>query len=108
MGGIIIGYEIGKLLGKETIFCERVNKKFELRRGFSIKKNSRVLIVEECRKSGSYGEGLLSDLQVASKSSLKIKLHAAQDSFIPIGEGATSTLPNKDSIVKIAQELYNE
>ena len=28
MGGIIIGYEIGKLLGKETIFCERINKKF--------------------------------------------------------------------------------
>ena len=39
MGGIIIGYEIGKLLKKETIFCERVNKKFILRRGFSIKKN---------------------------------------------------------------------
>lgn len=74
----------------------------------TIGNSSKVLIVEECRKSGSYGEGLLSDLQVASKSSLKIKLHAAQDSFIPIGEGATSTLPNKDSIVKIAQELYNE
>ena len=26
MGGIIIGYEIGKLLDKETIFSERVNK----------------------------------------------------------------------------------
>ena len=25
MGGIIIGYEIGKILKKETIFCERVN-----------------------------------------------------------------------------------
>ena len=47
MGGIIIGYEIGKLLGKETIFCERVNKKFTLRRGFFIKKNSKVLIVED-------------------------------------------------------------
>ena len=28
MGGIVIGYEIGRLLNKETIFCERVNKKF--------------------------------------------------------------------------------
>ena len=37
MGGIIIGYEIGKLLKKETIFCERVNGKFVLRRGFKIK-----------------------------------------------------------------------
>ncbi len=38
MGGIIIGYEIGRLLRKETIFCERVNGKFVLRRGFKIKK----------------------------------------------------------------------
>ena len=29
MGGIIIGYEIGKLLKKETIFCERVKGKFK-------------------------------------------------------------------------------
>ena len=52
MGGIIIGYEIGKLLGKETIFCERLNKKFTLRRGFSIKKNSKVLIVEDVITTG--------------------------------------------------------
>ena len=52
MGGIIVGYEIGKLLGKETIFCERVNKKFTLRRGFFIKKNSKVLIVEDVITTG--------------------------------------------------------
>ena len=52
MGGIIIGYEIGKILGKETIFCERVKKKFTLRRGFSIKKNSKVLIVEDVITTG--------------------------------------------------------
>ena len=52
MGGIIIGYEIGKLLSKETIFCERVNKKFTLRRGFYIKKNSKVLIVEDVITTG--------------------------------------------------------
>ena len=38
MGGVVIGYEIGRILGKETIFAERVNGKFELRRGFKIKK----------------------------------------------------------------------
>ena len=52
MGGIIIGYEIGKILNKETIFCERVNKKFVLRRGFKIKKNSKVLIVEDVITTG--------------------------------------------------------
>ena len=40
IGGIVIGYEIGRLLNKETIFCERVKGKFILRRGFFIKKKS--------------------------------------------------------------------
>ena len=52
MGGIIIGYEIGKLLKKETIFCERVKGRFILRRGFNIKKNSKVLIVEDVITTG--------------------------------------------------------
>ncbi len=52
MGGIIIGYEIGRLLKTETIFCERVNGKFKLRRGFNIRKNSKVLIVEDVITTG--------------------------------------------------------
>jgi orotate phosphoribosyltransferase len=52
MGGIVVGYEIGRLLRKETIFAERVNNKFELRRGFKINKNSKVLIVEDVITTG--------------------------------------------------------
>ena len=87
MGGIIIGYEIGRLLKKETIFCERVNGKFSLRRGFFIKKNSRVLIVEdvittgkssiECVKLINKAKakliGFASIIDRSNKKSLKIK-----------------------------------
>ncbi len=52
MGGIIIGYEIGRLLKKETIFSERVNGEFKLRRDFSIKKNQKVLIIEDVITTG--------------------------------------------------------
>ena len=52
IGGIIIGYEIGKILKKETIFCERQNGKFALRRGFSISKGSNVLIIEDVITTG--------------------------------------------------------
>ena len=52
MGGIVIGYEIGRLLKKETIFCERVNGKFQLRRGFFIKRNSKVLVMEDVITTG--------------------------------------------------------
>ena len=69
MGGIVVGYEIGRLLKKETIFCERVNGKFMLRRGFSIKKNSRVLIVEDVITTG---KSSLECVQLIKKSKAKL------------------------------------
>ena len=86
MGGVIIGYEIGKLLKKETIFCERVNGQFTLRRGFNIKKGARVLIIEdvittgksslECvkliRESKAKLIGFASIIDRSTKQSLKI------------------------------------
>ena len=52
VGGIVIGYEIGRILKKETIFCERVKGKFVLRRGFRIKEGKRVLIIEDVITTG--------------------------------------------------------
>ncbi len=52
MGGIVIGYEIGRLLKKETIFSERVNGEFKLRRDFKIKKDTKVLIIEDVITTG--------------------------------------------------------
>ena len=52
MGGIVLGYEIGRLLNKEAIFSERVNGEFKLRRDFLIKKNQNVLIVEDVITTG--------------------------------------------------------
>ena len=69
MGGIVVGYEIGRLLKKETIFCERVNGKFNLRRGFKIKKNSRVLIVEDVITTG---KSSLECLKIIKKSKAKL------------------------------------
>ena len=52
MGGIIVGYELGKLLNKKTIFSERVNGEFKLRRDFKIEKGNKVLIVEDVITTG--------------------------------------------------------
>jgi orotate phosphoribosyltransferase len=52
IGGIIVGYELGKLLNKKTIFSERVNGEFKLRRDFKIEKGSKVLIVEDVITTG--------------------------------------------------------
>ena len=52
MGGIVVGYEIGRILDKETIFSERVNGEFKLRRDFTINKNQKVLIIEDVITTG--------------------------------------------------------
>jgi orotate phosphoribosyltransferase len=52
MGGIIVGYELGKILDKQTIFSERVNGEFKLRRDFQIKQGDKVLIVEDVITTG--------------------------------------------------------
>ncbi len=52
IGGIVIGYEIGRILNKETIFAERIDKNFFLRRGFQIKKGQKVLVVEDVITTG--------------------------------------------------------
>ena len=52
MGGIIVGYELGRILNKKTIFSERVNGEFKLRRDFKIKKGDNVLIVEDVITTG--------------------------------------------------------
>ncbi|MBO6481258.1 MAG: orotate phosphoribosyltransferase [Pelagibacteraceae bacterium] len=52
MGGIIIGYEIGRILNIETIFAERVNEIFSLRRDFKINKGQKILILEDVITTG--------------------------------------------------------
>ena len=52
MGGIVIGYEIGRILEKETIFAERVDGNFKLRRDFVINKNSKVIVIEDVITTG--------------------------------------------------------
>jgi len=108
MGGIIIGYEIGKLLKKETIFCERVKGKFTLRRGFNIKKKSRVLIIEdvittgksslECvkliKKSKAKILGFACIINRSSKNNLKIKKKIISHLKITIPTYKKNKLPN--------------
>ena len=86
MGGIIVGYEIGKLLKKETIFSERVNGEFQLRRGFEIKKDSKVLIVEDVITTG--------------KSSIECSKLISENKGIIIGYACIINRSNRNSIIK--------
>jgi orotate phosphoribosyltransferase len=52
MGGVVVGYEMGRQLGVPSIFFERVDGKLQLRRGFTIDKGARVLMVEDIVTTG--------------------------------------------------------
>ena len=108
MGGVIIGYEIGKILKKETIFCERVNGKFTLRRGFKIKKGSKVLIIEdvittgksslECvnliTRPGAKLVGFATIIDRSTKKSLKIKREIISHMKIDVPTFKKNKLPD--------------
>ena len=52
MGGVIIGHEMGRALGRPAIFVERPQGTFELRRGFRMAPGTRVLLVEDVVTTG--------------------------------------------------------
>lgn len=52
MGGVVVGYEMGRQLGVPALFFERVDGKLALRRGFSIAQGTRVLMVEDIVTTG--------------------------------------------------------
>ena len=52
MGGVVVGYEMGRQLGVPAIFFERVEGKLALRRGFNIPAGARVLMVEDIVTTG--------------------------------------------------------
>jgi 2-oxoisovalerate dehydrogenase E1 component len=64
----------------------------------------RILIVDECRITGSQSEALMA-LFTERAPEKKLARIAADDSFIPLGKAATLTLPSRDSIVAAAKAL---
>ena len=116
MGGIIIGYEIGKILKKETIFCERIKGEFTLRRGFAIRKGSKVLIIEdvittgrssmECvkliKKSNASLAGFASIIDRSSKKTLKIKKKIISHLKINVPVYKSNKLPEELKAIPIS------
>jgi len=74
MGGVIIGHEMGRALGKPAMFVERPHGTFELRRGFRLEPGTRVLMVEDVVTTG-----------LSSREAIEAVRRAGGD---VIGEGA--------------------
>ena len=68
MGGVIIGHEMGRALGKPAMFVERPDGVFQLRRGFALDPGTRVLLVEDVVTTGlSSKEAIRAIEQIGAK-----------------------------------------
>ena len=65
LGGIVVGQEVGRQLGVQTMFAERKDGVMQLRRGFEIKTGERILVCEDVVTTG----GSVSEVINIAKSS---------------------------------------
>ena len=52
LGGVILAYEVARILGVPCAFAERAGKKLEFRRGFTFTPGERILVVEDIVTTG--------------------------------------------------------
>ena len=88
MGGVIIGHEMGRALGKPAIFVERPQGKFELRRGFRLEPGDRVLLVEDVVTTGLSSREAIAAVEseggtVIAAASLVDRSNGAADLGVP-------------------------
>ena len=65
MGGVIIGHEMGRALGRRAMFVERPEGVFGLRRGFALKPGERVLMVEDVVTTGLSSKEAIAAIEAA-------------------------------------------
>ena len=72
LGGIIVGQEVGRSLGKRHIFVEKDEGKLVLRRGFQISPNEKFVVVEDVVTRGGRVQETIDIVQAASTAVFSI------------------------------------
>jgi orotate phosphoribosyltransferase len=65
MGGVIVGYEMARALGVESMFVERPSGSFELRRGFRLEPGQKVLMMEDVVTTGLSSREAIAAIEAA-------------------------------------------
>lgn len=99
MGGVVVGYEVGRQLGVATMFTERVEGKFELRRGFDIEKGARVLMAEDVVTTGKSSRECIETIEayggkVVAASCLVDRSNGTVDLDVPLVSLVAMSVPS--------------
>ncbi len=65
MGGLIIGHEMARALGVDAMFVERPEGVFGLRRGFTIKPGTKILMMEDVVTTGLSSREAIAAIEAA-------------------------------------------
>jgi len=68
IGGIVIGYEVARQLGARFIWTEREQGRMTLRRGFTVRKGERILVVEDVITTGGSTRDTIAALHAAGSN----------------------------------------
>ena len=90
LGGVIVSYEIGRALKVRSLFAERVDGSFMLRRGFSLKRNERVLVVEDVITTG---KSIYEVIDLVEQQGARV-------------EAVASLVDRSDGVAIFAQDFY--
>jgi len=101
MGGVIPGYETARHMGLESIFVEREEGEFRLRRGFTLEKNQKVLMVEDIVTTGLSSRECIASMnatgaQVIAGACLFDRSNGTVDIGVPLVSLAARKFPDYD------------
>ena len=100
LGGMIVSYEMGRSLKVRSIFSERVDGSFQFRRGFSLKKNENVLVVEDVITTG---KSIYEVIDLVQKSGANV---AAVGSIVDRSAGVAIFVQDFYSLLKMNIKTY--
>lgn len=111
--GYYLSRKAEKLLSDQGIACRVVDLRWLApldEKGIveQVKDCKHVLVVDECRETGSISEALITLLHEQIPSQKSIVRVTAKDSFIPLGAAAYHVLPSVEDIVESATKMMNK
>lgn len=95
IGGLLVGYEVSRALHLKHIYCERKDGAMTLRRGFTMEKGTRILLIEDEVTTGSSVREMMEIVRalggetvgigcIADKSGGKLRFDAPMNALITL------------------------
>lgn len=100
LGGVVVSYEMARALKVRSLFAERLDGSFTLRRGFSLKRNERVLVVEDVITTG---KSIYEVIDLVEQSGARVEAVA---SIVDRSDGAAVFAQDFHALVKMHIRTY--